>query len=110
MQVQPITFKDIADSMGMDEARCSVSLSLPPLVSDVFNFRVFCIVEMLLNRLITTGNLKKITGNHWGEIKKIVNLTEEVYVVNIQLSSAPQPFPLEIRVSDLVGNKHAIVH
>lgn len=109
MQEQLITFKDIATCMGIDEARCSISLSLPPLVSDILNFRAFCVADLLLKRLITSGNLKRITGNSWGEVKKIVYLTEDVYVAIVQLSSAPQLFPLEIRASNLVGKKHAIV-
>jgi hypothetical protein len=104
-----ITFKDIADCMGMDEARCTISLSLPPVREEVMKYRVFCIADMIIKRLIQSGELKKWTGNTWAEVKEVQLISDKNFVAMIQFNGSPQRYPLEFSMSCLLGYKDSLV-
>lgn len=109
MNKQPIHFKDVAARMGMEESRARISMATPVVHDDVLQYRAFCIAELIIKRVIENGQLKAITCQTWGEVRRCFTLTDSKVIALIQWNSSPQTFPLEIPMKALVGHKDAIV-
>ena len=100
-----VNFRDVANSMGMEESAARISFAMPPVDDHVLQYRAFCVGEMILRRLIESGRLKEITQNSWGEIRRCYTNSKDKVIVLIQFNGAPQPFPLEIPMKALSGHK-----
>ncbi|MFC5449098.1 hypothetical protein ACFPOG_12570 [Paenibacillus aestuarii] len=109
MNMQLIYFDEIASSLGMDESAARISMATPAVNEDVLQYRAFCIAELIINRLIKDGQLKNITRNSWGEVRRCFTVSKETVVALIQLNGSPQIFPLEIPIQALAGHKDSIV-
>lgn len=106
---QQILFGQVAASMGMEESAARISLATPVVNDDVLQYRAFCIAELLVGRLIDSGELLQVTRQTWGEVKHCIIFSKEKVVALVQFSGSPQTFPLEIPFEVLVGHKDAIV-
>lgn len=104
--MKKITFKDIAKSLGMEEAPAIVSLSTPVCDEEVLQYRAFCIGELLISRLLKSG-VK--TRSSWGEIKHSYLNSEQV-VCLVQFNNVNELFMLELPLRALSGHKDSVVH
>ncbi|MDQ0255476.1 hypothetical protein J2S74_002858 [Evansella vedderi] len=105
--MEKITFKDVANSMGLSEESCRISMSLPPVAEEVANYRVFCLAEMLVNRAKPT--IKKVTYNQWAEVRKVFLYTTDTFIAVVQFNGSPQTFPLKIPMSAIMGHPSHVV-
>src|SRR5690554_5128720 len=104
-----VKFRDIARSLGIPEHSARISLATPPVSDEVLQYRAYCISELLINRLIQSGKLLKITGNTWAEVKGSYMDSKQAVVCFWQFNGSPQYFPFKIPTNALIGHKDAIV-
>jgi hypothetical protein len=95
--------------MDMDESAARISMATPPIDDFVLQYRAFCIGEMLIQRIINNGQLKKNTQNTWGEIRRSFTFSKGKVIAQVHFNGSRELFPLEIPMKALVGHKDSIV-